>query len=85
MYEKALEVAQSAHDQLHEEQALEGLIRTRWETGDRRGAAVALGQLVSILGAGPATSRCTEDMQAELSHWTAAIAEGRARGARAVM
>jgi predicted ATPase/DNA-binding CsgD family transcriptional regulator/tetratricopeptide (TPR) repeat protein len=79
MYEKALDVAQSAHDQLHEEQSLEGLIRTRWETGDRRGAAVALGRLVSILGEGPATSRCPEDMRAELGDWTAAIAEGQAR------
>ena len=83
MFEKALEVAQSAHDHLHEEMALEGLIRSRWATGDARGAAIALGQLVNLLGDGPAVSRCPEDMQADLGDWRAAVAEGQARRAPA--
>jgi len=81
MFEKALEVAQSAHDHLHEEMALEGLIRSRWANGDARGAAIALGRLVNLLGDGPARSRCPEDMQAQLGDWTAAITEGQARRA----
>ncbi|HEU4911503.1 MAG TPA: hypothetical protein VFV76_06365, partial [Actinomycetes bacterium] len=79
LYEQALEVAESAGDQLHKERALEGLIAARWEAGERRRAAVALGRLVSLLGHGPAVARCPEAMRSELDDWTAAIAEGQAR------
>lgn len=78
-YEQALEVAESAGDQLHQARALKGLIATRWKAGERRRAAVALGQLVSLLGHGPAATWCQEAMRAELDDWTTAIAEGQAR------
>jgi hypothetical protein len=80
LYERALEVADAAHDPLNQERALEGLVRAHWASGARHDAAVALGRLVTLVGYGPATSRCPDEMVPQLADWTAAIAEGQAHG-----
>jgi tetratricopeptide (TPR) repeat protein len=79
LFEQALEVATAAADRLHQEQALEGLVRSHWQSGAHQQAATALGRLVGLVGYERATARCPEELVAQLDRWQSAVAEGRAR------
>lgn len=81
LLEQALEVARTANDHVNQEHALTGLVRAHWESGARPNAAAALGALVSLVGWDRATSRCPDEMHAQLERWSTAIAEGQARSA----
>jgi hypothetical protein len=78
--ESALLVAGTARDAAHQEAALAGLVRGHWAAGAPRQAAVALGRLAALVGADRANAACPGDMRDQLAGWTAAVAEGRARG-----
>jgi hypothetical protein len=80
LYEQALDAARSAHDQVHQENALEGLVRAHWESGARLRAASALGQLANLVGMVPAARRCPDEMVRQLDELSPAVAEGQARG-----
>ena len=82
LLEQALEVATAAHDRARQRQALEDLVRSRWQAGERRDAAAAYGMLVALVGRERAEQACPDDMRAELDRWDATIAEGVARISR---
>jgi predicted ATPase/DNA-binding CsgD family transcriptional regulator len=82
IYEQAFDVASAARDQLHQERALDGLIRSYWSAGERHRAATALGRLVALVGREAALRRCPEAMLGHLDEWSTAVAEGRARQSR---